>query len=723
MRFGLRVLGVLLLALVPCSVVSSPAVAAPAPWRFATNVDVQVQVAGFATQTINAPCPASYVLVGGGYYTQTESNMERVWDYRPDGTETWQVRVHNYSASPITVDVYAVCALDAHVGAITRRSVAVANAASGQAGGTAPCLAGERAIFGGADWNDSGPANRRLDGSAPSPDGTGWLASGWTSNVNDSLTIDAYCIATSELGGKTAPRTFVGTTTSGTWGGIFGCMGGDRLLSGGGMAAVGSSPDPLTEALSVGTSRPEGPKTWTWTGHTIAPGTKYYIAIWCIPASQPTFDFTNTPAIFTNSTSANFTFTLGEQTGEQLTVVCELDGQTVAAGTCPSGSASLNVSTGHHQFTVDITNISGQLYSASFGWDVDADAPGISDITPASGLTTATEILFDEPVTGISGTSIAVELAGTSTKVPGNVQPSGESGAVWFPKSPLIAGEQYEVVFTNQIKDLAGNALAPQTLPLVAPSVIESEDDGVVHQWDTDKSKAASGGSYATSRLGGSSLAWTFQTTSGQSATLYGVRMPKGGKAEIYVDGDKVASKSFYAASTKHGQEIYTSGSLSAGTHKLRVRVLGTKVANSKGTWVSLDRLKVGGTNVQESAAHHRFRSVAAAEAGEGSYATVDFATKGDTGGAPSYTLKFRGDQVSIVATLSAASGSAKVFVDGVLKGTPTFVAGTTVYHVNLVKVDGLSDSVHTLKVVPVGTKSGAASQIGIDTFDATPSG
>ena len=233
--------------------------------------------------------------------------------------------------------------------------------------------------------------------------------------------------------------------------------------------------------------------------------------------------------------------------------------------------------------------------------------------------------------------------------------------------------------------------------------------------WDSDNTADADDGRFATSRLQGSSATWRFSTTAGQRAVLYGVRQPSGGNADVYVDGVKRATASFYRATTRHQVAVFTSAELSAGQHTLEVRVLGTKPSASKNTWVGVDALRIGSTRHQESAATHRFQRVTTSAALGGSYDVVTHGTSGDNGADPTYSLVFKGTAVLVRATKGPTSGSARMYVDGVLRRTVNLRADATAYQVLVASITGLTEARHTLRIEAVGTSTGAKSAVGID--------
>lgn len=707
---------VLVVAVVPAP--SAGAATAP-PWRFAVIGDPGPNSVPTDTiEVIQRSCPGGYTLVGGGFDTNSPTAIERVAEYA--SSTTYTVVIHAYFAG-VDIRPYPVCALSSHVGTIQTVSLDFArDGGTGIASGQVTCPAGKVALYGGADWNLTTGTTRRIDTMAPSPNGTSWMVSAYSPTPGDSLHAEAYCIASADLGGVTTPVVVHQQPHSGNlFNQLVSCPQDKRAVSGGSLLSNGASPIIGSDALSVGRTWNETPTTWR-TGGTKFPDTGVYTAAWCIAASTPQVTFQVTPQEYSNATSTQFEFTAHDPVGEAIVQrSCYLDLSQALPGCDLEKVALSGLTEGPHRFDVTVFNASGNDGSATYQWNVDATAPAVSTVTPTQTLRGASEVSFTEAVSGVTSDNVHVRVIGTTEPVPGTLVVVDPETVTWAPKSALVPGQKYEVVLGSGIEDLAGNPLAPQQHQLFTPSRVEVDDPVVVERWDVDKAKAASGRSYASSRGKGSSLTWTFKG-GGKRAHLYGVKSPTSGKAAVYVNGIKRATVSLYAASTKHSQLLFSSAPLAGGNHKVEVRVLGSKVRKSKGVWVGLDRLKVGTTNLQESAARHRFRTVSDSEAFGGSYDTVDHATRGDTGGGPSYSLVFRGTEVHVGGPKTPMSGSVRVYVDGVLKLTLS-LRSSEVQHDYWLNVTGLSDAVHTLKLVPVGTATGQGSAVGIDAVKAGP--
>ncbi|WP_225753043.1 hypothetical protein [Actinotalea sp. Marseille-Q4924] len=89
---------------------------------------------------------------------------------------------------------------------------------------------------------------------------------------------------------------------------------------------------------------------------------------------------------------------------------------------------------------------------------------------------------------------------------------------------------------------------------------------------------ASARGAVSRVTFSGSSIAWV--------STLASNR----GQAEVWLDGQRVATVDLFNSATRTRQVVFSRNSLDpAVTHTLEVRVLGTKLGKSKGTRVDVD--------------------------------------------------------------------------------------------------------------------------------------
>lgn len=441
---------------------------------------------------------------------------------------------------------------------------------------------------------------------------------------------------------------------------------------------------------------------WSWTIDT-TPGV----------AIPPTF--TAGPANPSNLTHPAFTF--GSVEPAVHTFECSLDGAAFTA--CNSGDPVAVAGDGQHTFSAR-TVASGKTTSAAtpYTWTLDATRPVATGIAPKSLLGPA-GLVFSEAVTHVSRSTVHLRVADSATNLSllpltcrnGGVVVScaGSVTAVAIrPVHALMPGQRYRLVVDSSITDLAGNVVKSQLTAFRAPRVVEENSVAVHDAWRVGKATGAYGHSFVTSHDAGSSATRVFK---GSAITWYAVKGPNQGLAAVYVDGVRKGTVNNYAAETTYRVGHAIKG-LAAGAHRLTVKVLGKKGSRAAtGTWVSVDAVKVGTKLTATPTLTMLWTRVTA----EGAYAK--HYARSSAGGS-SVRLTFRGTSIRWITVKGRSMGKAKVYIDGKYRGTFDQYAASIRYRV--VRVwKGLTNTVHTIKVVPTGTHHAGAkgNSVALDRF------
>lgn len=718
-RIRRRVTVFLAIALGAAGLVTAPSPAAAVhavPWRF-TSVTVDSSISGYAgAEPIKGwvlQCPAGYTAVSGGIVGGDETTQVwRLLEYPNPADGTFHILARNTHTSGTTVTLTANCVWLDDVGSITTVYEEFARNGSGRAGGILRCPEGTTVLSAGVDWSNVSE-DRRIEYSAPITDntsyGTGWYVAGY-SDVAGVLGIELRCVASSLLAGEyaTAEDTAVGPGFRAT---SAHCAPGYRILTGGAAPPAGIL-NPGADQGGYSKSGPPDHDTWVVQGY-VPSGISLRALALCVPASTASVSFTQAPATLSTASSGTITFTTSDTAGETVTDTCYLDGvlRSCSSGNPVSYGPLLD---GAHQFDVIIQNQSGYSQGFWHQWTIDATAPVISDHTPtsAASLTGPFTITFSEPVEGVTATSMNVHAERANVDIAGTVTRPTPTTATWTPNARLVPGERYRVSFTSAIHDTAGNPLTATYYYVRASTTIENTSAALQRRWDVDSKAIASGGSYIVSRLSGSRAELTFTTTAGQTVSVYGIRLPDGGNADIFLDGVKKTTASFYAATATRAR-VYLSGSLTAGTHTISIRPKGTKPAASTDSWVAIDNLAYGATVKQETSLTQTFRRVSSASAFGGSYDTMIGASATDTTPAL-FQVKVAGSGFKLYATKTPASGEARVYVDGVFKAKINLYSAATVYKA-LVYSTTFPVGIHVIRIEAVGSATGTNSSVNLD--------
>lgn len=657
--------------------------------------------------------------VSGGF-TSTNAAVYRTQEYATPADGTYRLSLYNNSGFDAQVELFAYCVRSSSLSGVTSVSQDFVANSSAYAGGVVYCPAGTSVLSGGADWySQPGSQGRRsITSSGPTKDGGGWLAAG--RHTGDKLAVEVHCAPDADLASATvrfassqvapADETYSKATIE--------CPSGTRTLTGGTM--IHAPAGGFDRSIDRGFTYTNNLRSDSLEGLAkLRAGNQVTAVAICVPVSTPSVTITSGPPSLTNNTSPTVSYETSDSAGELLGVTCELDGR---PETCRSGSwQGVELEDGSHTFIVKATNASEQVATAWTTWRVDTAVPTVAD-TAGESITGPWTVTFSEQVTGVSTSSLQVRADDSSGTVPGTVTTSvvdDRTVAAWRPSAPLVPGRWYTVTLSEAIADQAGNQLTATFFRVRAATTVENSSPALQEYWDSDSSSSASGGKYISSRSSGSAASLTFTAASGQRASVYGVRQRSGGYADIYVDGAKKATVSFFASSTAWRAKLFTSAALTAGTHTVRIVPKGTRPSASTGSWVALDYVTAGSTTYQETALQQSFRRTTSTSASGGSYDVVDHVTSNDTGSKPSYRLTFTGTGVKLYATKTPNSGTARVYVDGVYKATVNLYAASTTYK-SLVYSASLSAGTHTIQVYANGTTTGSKSAVALDYVKVT---
>jgi hypothetical protein len=241
-----------------------------------------------------------------------------------------------------------------------------------------------------------------------------------------------------------------------------------------------------------------------------------------------------------------------------------------------------------------------------------------------------------------------------------------------------------------------------------------------VGSWTVASATAASGGSYryiktagsVTVKFNGTYLAWIAKTS------------PAYGKAKVTLDSNDPVIVDLYSAGTVYKAKVWSTETLAAGIHTVKIEWTGAKNASATASTISVDAFDVAGTLVQApkmiryQQSDSRFvysgswkvSSVAAASGGSFRYINAP----------GSVTVKFNGTYLAWIAKKSPVYGKAKVTLDSNDPVTVDLYNAKEAYQQKVWTTGTLDEGIHTVKIEWTGTKntSATASNISIDAFD-----
>ena len=145
---------------------------------------------------------------------------------------------------------------------------------------------------------------------------------------------------------------------------------------------------------------------------------------------------------------------------------------------------------------------------------------------------------------------------------------------------------QYRV----RAQDKAGNWSAWASGASFALAAVQENSPGVAYpagKWTMTTLNGAYGGYVKHASVSGARARFAF---TGDEVAWVSTKGANRGKAEVWLDGVKVATVDLYSATIQTRQMVFSQGGLvPTKTHTLEVRVLGTKNAASSGKRIDVD--------------------------------------------------------------------------------------------------------------------------------------
>jgi len=288
-------------------------------------------------------------------------------------------------------------------------------------------------------------------------------------------------------------------------------------------------------------------------------------------------------------------------------------------------------------------------------------------------------------------------------------------------------GKSYKIqgdTFRSALALKSSKFSVSRTYPAVS-SVRYSDGNGKLAWtglWQVSKNTAYVGDTMRVSSTTGSTARTAFTGTGFRWIASKGRGY---GKAEVHIDGKLAKTVNLYAATTSHGVTAYSTSNLTAGSHSVVIKVLGTKDSRATGATVGIDGIEVyNGTMSQSGAPVSRYQQDNSAVATLGSWTKVTGSPYSSgsvirtaSKGARFYAT-FYGSEVRWIGTIADTYGRAKVSVDGAPAQEINLTSPSAVYQRVLFNKTALAqDRAHTIMIEALGAGSGGTE--GLTAIDA----
>jgi hypothetical protein len=264
----------------------------------------------------------------------------------------------------------------------------------------------------------------------------------------------------------------------------------------------------------------------------------------------------------------------------------------------------------------------------------------------------------------------------------------------------LPAGTSVVVASYGGSADFAGSSSAGSSIVVRSPAWSSAAQveaaPGTTQAWNTRTTTGTFGGTQAVEGSAGAAATYAF---SGTALTYWFSTGPRGGVANLYVDGTFVRSVTMYSSVVKVRQSVRLSG-LRTGSHSLKI-----VLARHDSTTLAVREVTVGAFS-------------AATTCGTGCDVTPTLAMRWAeglnaiaSGGAYRFsraagattTVKFTGTGVSVSRIVGPQQGKFAVYVDGVSRGIVNGYAAKNAMTSSATTITGLTRGSHTLVIKVLG--------------------
>lgn len=258
-------------------------------------------------------------------------------------------------------------------------------------------------------------------------------------------------------------------------------------------------------------------------------------------------------------------------------------------------------------FTITANGITTVTYEArDHAGNIEAAGTLVIRIDQAAPRATAATHKYKLPLTNVTTTTLQVTMAWSGTDQVSGIQryeiQESLNGAAYraMVHAPLNAVTKYRMVTpgnTYQYRvrsvDFAGNASAWMTRAPFTVENYEQPSDKLSYSgaWNDGTNLETFGGTMRFTGAAGNSLTLRFK---GSSVTWLAAMRTNAGKADVYLNGSKVATIDLYSRQPKNRQSLFVRNNLNPNmNHTLEIRVLGQRNVASTGTRVDIDEIIV----------------------------------------------------------------------------------------------------------------------------------
>ncbi|HVK26511.1 MAG TPA: right-handed parallel beta-helix repeat-containing protein [Actinokineospora sp.] len=250
--------------------------------------------------------------------------------------------------------------------------------------------------------------------------------------------------------------------------------------------------------------------------------------------------------------------------------------------------------------------------------------------------------------------------------------------------------------------------------PQPAPVVIDDNNAAITYSsgWTAQSQSGNSDATvhWSSATSAGATAQYTF---TGTSITWLAKKNAYSGTAKVYIDGVLDATVSTYSASESFQQAVYTRSGLTPGAHTIKIESSGAGTGGYYSVHVDGFRHTPVAT-VDDNQAATTYAGTWTLDTNSGNQGSTVHWSSATVPGA-SATLSFAGTSVSWIAKRNQYSGTAKVYIDGVLDATVNTYSASESFQQTVYTKANLAAGNHTIKIVSDAAGAGGYYSIHVD--------
>lgn len=257
----------------------------------------------------------------------------------------------------------------------------------------------------------------------------------------------------------------------------------------------------------------------------------------------------------------------------------------------PSSELLLN---GSYLWRVQAVDSAGNKlpWSLSKAFTRDNTPPKLLSVTPSSNVSTtgALKLVFSEPVTGLSSSSVWLSPAAPTT-----LTVTGPTTATLTPTKPLLPGATYGLRVGAPVQDAVGNAAVFGGPNITVNPLADDANPAISYSsgWGILSSTNAVGGRFHTATPSSTVRQSASMVFRGTGVVLTACLGPANGYVDTYVDGVRRGRTNLYRSFSGCGVKVFGLSGLARGQHTVKIVATNLRSASSSGAKVTLDAFTV----------------------------------------------------------------------------------------------------------------------------------